>query len=164
MKNETVYGSLLRNWNIIKSFETWYLVKQILCYFRYGRGKPKADNTYAEKIAFVRCALSTQFFRHIIYKGFYRLSPLDSLTFTPRKPSVWRFGRLAAVLWVMIDSPLTAITDCFCRVSISRLLHRHNFEKWKGKTLYKNILKVINTVSLWRCRKNVVCWICNQIS
>jgi len=27
-------------------------MKQILCYFRYGRGKPKADNTYAEKIAF----------------------------------------------------------------------------------------------------------------
>jgi len=81
-------------------------MKQILCFFRYGRGKPKADNTYAEKIAFVRYALFTQFFRHIIYKGFYRLSPLDSLTFTSL-----RFGRLAAVLPVMNDSSLTAIAD-----------------------------------------------------
>jgi len=101
-------------------------MKQILCYFRYGRGKPKADNTYAEKIASVRCALSTQFFRHIIYKGFYRLSPLDSLTFAPL-----RFGRLAAALKVMIDSPLTAIADCLSSDGFSRLLHRHNFENDK---------------------------------
>ena len=63
-------------------------MKQILCYFRYGRGKPKADNTYAEKIALARLRSLAQFFRHIIYKGFNRLSPLDSLTFAPRKPSV----------------------------------------------------------------------------
>jgi len=103
-------------------------MKQILCSFRYGREKPKAVNTYAEKIAFVRCALSTQFFQHVIYKGFYRLSPLDnrllrSLTLD------YAIGRLAATLPVMIDSPLTAIADCLPSVSLCRLLPRHNFEK-----------------------------------
>ena len=106
-------------------------MKQILCSFRYGKGKAKADNTYAEKIAFGKpsvwhCALSTQFFRHIIDNGIYRLSPLDSLTFAPRKPSVWRFGRLAATLWVITDSPLTAITDCFCRDAKAAFMRRYN--------------------------------------
>jgi len=131
MKSEDAYGSFFRNRYADKSFEAWLLLKQILCSFRYGRGKPKVNNTYAEKIAFVRCALSTQFFRHIIYKGFNRLSPLDSLTFAPL-----RFGRLAAALPVMIDSPLAAITDWKQGDSVSRLLHRHNFEKWKGKTFF----------------------------
>jgi len=85
-------------------------MKQILCYFRYGRGKQKENNTYAEKIAFVRYALSTQFFRHVIDKGFYRFSPLDSRLLRSLTLD-YAIGRLAAALPVMIDSPLTAIAD-----------------------------------------------------
>jgi len=70
-------------------------MKQIIGYFRYGRGNQKANNTYAEKIVLARLRSLTQFFRHKIDNSFYRLSPLDSLTFTSL-----RFGRLAEVLRV----------------------------------------------------------------
>jgi hypothetical protein len=97
-------------------------MKQKLCFFRYGRGKPKADNTYAEKIALARLRSLVQFFRHIIDKGFYRLSPLDS-------PLASQASRLAAALPVMIDNPLTAIADVQPSDSLSRLLHRRRIDK-----------------------------------
>jgi len=97
-------------------------MKQILCSFRYGREKPKADNTYAEKIALARLRSLVQFFRHRIDNGIYLVSPLDS-------PLASQASRLAAALPVMIDSPLTAIAVGQPSDSLSRLLHRHRIEK-----------------------------------
>ena len=62
-----------------------------------------------------------QFFRHIIDNGFNMLSPLDNLTFTPL-----RFGRLAAALKVMIDSPLTTIADCQPSDAKAAFMRRYN--------------------------------------
>jgi len=138
MKNENCWSSFLSNRYVNKNFDAWLLLKPSIGYFRYGRGQLKAYNTYAEKIAFGkpsvwRFALSTQFFRHRIDRSVYWLLPLDSLTF-----ALLRFGRLAAVLWVMIDSPLNAIADCRPSDGRSRLLHRRRIEKWKGKCFIIN--------------------------
>jgi len=79
-------------------------MKKKLCSFRYGRIKPKADNTNAEKIALARLRSLVQFFLHVIDNSFYRLSPLDS-------PLASQASRLATALPVMIDNLLTAIAD-----------------------------------------------------
>jgi len=125
--------TLKKFWNLIApETKSWF--------FPLWQRKNKTDNTYAEKIALARLRSLVQFFRHIIYKGICRLSPLDSrlfttLHYTSFQSAPFTISRLAAALTVMIDNPFTAIADCQPSICLSRSCPATILKRWKRKPL-----------------------------